>query len=337
MPPLTASVLIPSFHRGPRLRTCLLSLAAQTVSPDEVIVVWQSDDTATRDLAESCRPEINFPLKVLHSPTAGVVPAENTGLDAATGEILLLIDDDAIAPPDWLARHLAFYESDPRCGAVGGPAINFHDGAAQPRRAVEPIGLLTWYGRHVGNMYDHVDAWRSRPPRRVHHLVGYNMSLRRAAIDRFEGGLKSYWQLFEMDACLQVTANGFDVWFDFANVVEHHASSSAYKPGRDQDLDIRIFNFAFNEAFVLSKFSGGWRRPARLAYMILAGATRAPGMLACGYAILKHGRPAHEWMILRKTWRSRLAGWAAGRVARGRYLAARPSAASVESKPVHST
>src|SRR3954470_22455136 len=141
-----ASVLIPSFRRPGALETCLASLAAQQVLPGEVIVVWQADDVPTREAAERCRAALPCPLRVLHGPEAGVVPAENRALEAATGQVILLIDDDAIAPSDWVARHLAHY-ADPTVGAVGGPADNVHpDGAPFPKRAVEPLGRLTWFG-----------------------------------------------------------------------------------------------------------------------------------------------------------------------------------------------
>ena len=39
-------------------------------------------------------------------------------------------------------------------------------------------------------------------------LVGYNMSLRRTAFDRFEATLRPYWNLFEVDACFQVKEIG---------------------------------------------------------------------------------------------------------------------------------
>src|SRR3954454_14594747 len=101
-----SSVLIPSYRRPGALQACLAGLAAQRVPPGEVIVVWQADDAETREAAEQCRAALPCPLVVLHCPEPGVVPAENRALEAATGEVLLLIDDDAIAPADWVARHL---------------------------------------------------------------------------------------------------------------------------------------------------------------------------------------------------------------------------------------
>src|SRR5215471_8388425 len=122
-PRLTTSVLIPSFRRPAMLARCLRGLQAQTTPPDEVFVIWQADDEPTRTAAEALAGELPS-LRVLHSPEAGVVPAENVALSAATGDVILLIDDDAVPGPEWVARHLAHY-ADPTVGAVGGPADNF--------------------------------------------------------------------------------------------------------------------------------------------------------------------------------------------------------------------
>jgi GT2 family glycosyltransferase len=314
----SSSVLIPSFRRPAFLEKCLAGLAGQGVPPDEVLVVWQGDDTATRDAAERWRASAPFALRVLHAPEPGVVPAENAALEAAVGEVILLIDDDAIAPPDWVARHVGHY-ADPTVGAVGGPADNYYpDGRPFPRREVEPVGVLTWYGKPLGNMYDQEPGWRSRLPREVEHLVGYNMSLRRSAFGRFEEGLRRYWQMFETDACLQARARGFRVLFDFANVVEHHPTNTAYVSGRSGDLATKVDGAAFNHAFILGKYSPPRLRAARLLYLLLVGSVNTPGLVACPVAVRRYGHPLRELGVLARAMRHHLAGWRAGARARRR-------------------
>ena len=90
-------------------------------------------------------------------------------------------------------------------GAVGGPARNFTpDGQAYPVRSREPVGRLTCYGRTLGNMHDHPETWRSRPPRAADHLAGANLSFRRRALASFEAGLRGYSQSFELvDICVR--------------------------------------------------------------------------------------------------------------------------------------
>jgi len=299
------------------LTRCLQSLAHLSEPPDEVLVVWQGDDQPTRACAERLRPELPYTLRIVHSREAGIVPAENAALRESRGEVVLMIDDDAQAPPDWLARHLAHYD-DPTVGAVGGPAQNhLRDGTLQPERSAEPVGLITPLGRVVGNMYNHPEAWRSRAPREVDHLVGNNLSLRRVAFGSFEQGLRPYWQLFELDACLQVKARGYRVLFDFANVVQHFPAQTVYGDPRAGDPTLPIYNGSYNHAFVLSKHSAPALRPVRLLYQLLVGSVATPGLLATAVATRRHGHPLREARLLLHTTRHRVAGWRAGARQRG--------------------
>lgn len=310
---LTCSVLIPSYGRPAALERCLRSLARQSRAPEEVLVVWQEDDAATRDAAQHVGAATGLPLRVAHSASRGVVPAENAALDVARGAVVLLIDDDAVAPDDWVARHLAHY-TDPSIGAVGGPADNCRpDGTPFPKRAARPIGRLTWYGKAVGNMHDQPPEWRTREPIEVDHLVGYNCSFRRAAIDRFEQRLEPYWQNFELDACLQVRHRGYRVLFDFANVVEHHPTNPTYAGGRAGDLQVKTYNAAFNRALILSKHSPRHLRLARWLYLQCVGSVATPGLAAFPVAVARHGHPMRELGILWQTMRYHRSGWSVGR------------------------
>lgn len=313
---LTISVLIPSHGRPEKLRRCIAGLAAQRRLPDQVVVVWQGDDTATRDAAVAALAQLPGRALLLHNRERGIVPSENMALAHATGEVILLIDDDAVPPEDWVGRHVAHY-ADPRVGAVGGPADNHRaDGTPFPTRAVEPVGRLTWFGRLVGNMHDQPASWRVRPPSAVDHLVGYNLSLRRVAFERFEERLLPYWQLFEAEACQQARARGYEIRFDWGNVVAHYPSNTVFEAGRAGDLSLKIYNVAYNHAFVLARHSPWVLRAARLLYLMLVGSSNVPGVLGFVVASALSRRPVAELRILWRTMRAHARGWRAGSVAR---------------------
>lgn len=310
--PLRASVILPSDGRSTDLDRCLTSLAAQTVLPLEVIVVWQADDNATKDSAERWSGATPLDVRVVHSERRGIVPAENAGLRVCRGDIIMLIDDDASAPSTWIAQHLSHYH-DASVGAVGGPIRNhLGDGTPYPTRTNEPVGRLARSGRVVGNAHDHPAAWSSRPATDVDHLTGSNLSFRRSDLTEFETGLKPYWQLFELDACLQVRASGKRVVFDFANAIDHYPTVSAYAGGRDGDLAVKVFNAAYNHAFILAKHSRGTIRMVRLAYLLGVGSVAAPGMLGWVAATARYGHPLKEFGILAQTIGSHLQGWRDG-------------------------
>lgn len=310
------SILIPSFKRPVALLRCLQSLEQQTNLPDEVIVVWQADDCATRDAAEKFKRQTTLPVVIAHSPVKGITVAENVALSCAWGEILLLIDDDATAPPPWLERHLAYFEDD-TVGAVGGPADNYTPSNAPfPRREPKQIGRIMWYGRTIGNMYDYPNHWRRRPAIEVDHAVGYNLAIRRVAFGRFEERLRPYWQKFETELCLQVSRRGYRILFDFGNVVNHYPTNTVYAPGRSGDLEVKVYNAAFNWAFVLSKHSPGYLTVPRLVYLLLIGSSSTPGIFSVLTNALRGGSFLAEAVLLPTTLRNFVSGWSAGVKAR---------------------
>jgi glycosyltransferase involved in cell wall biosynthesis len=313
---LTTTVLVPTLRRTDRLIRCLESLNAQSVPPHEVLVIWQDNDSSTERTVNEWRDRVCYILRPIHAATAGIVPAENCGLEQARGNIIFLIDDDASAPPCWIENHLRHY-SDARVGAVGGPIRNFApDGTRAPERNATPIGRLRWYGKFIGNGFDHMSSWRNRAPIPVDHVAGSNVSVRRIAFTEFERNLRPYWQCFEADFSLQVKSNGFRILFDFANHVDHWPSGSVYVAGRHGDLKLKVINAAYNEAFVLSKHSAVGLRSIRLAYLLLLGTPSVPGVICVLLAMCKFGHPKAELRLGAATIRARWDGWRAGALRR---------------------
>jgi hypothetical protein len=161
-------------------------------------------------------------------------------------------------------------------------------------------------------MYDQAEEWVSRFPIDVDHLVGYNLSIRRCAFKRFESNLKPYWQMFEIDVCLQVKTQGYRVIFDFANVVAHYPTNRAYAGGRDGELQVKIFNAVYNQAFVLAKHSPWHLRFWRLIYLLLVGSVGSPGLLSSLLAMTRYGHPLRELKIFFTSWHYKMAGWKSG-------------------------
>lgn len=106
------------------LFTTLKSVAAQSLPPNVSlkIVVSDNDDQAT--LAESLSQfatDHGLALEYVHAPARNISIARNACLEAAGADLLLFIDDDEIAEPDWIAQHLtALHQTG--AGVIFGPA-----------------------------------------------------------------------------------------------------------------------------------------------------------------------------------------------------------------------
>ncbi len=310
----TSSVLIASYRRIEKLRKCLSALSCQSQLPSEVMVVWQEDDLETKATIEAISKTFPTTLLAIHCPIRNIVASENIALKRSTGEIVLLIDDDAIPPVNWVQRHLQFYDDD-KIGAVGGSANNYWpNGNIFEKRAFEPIGVVRSYGRIIGNMHDQPDVWQIRDPIEIDHLVGYNFSFRRVCLENFDTCLKEYWQLFELDACLTIKRAGYKIVFDFQNTVEHHPTNPVFHPGRAtwDLLKIKVHNGAFNRGYVLAKHKRGVSRLLTLGYLVLVGTTAAPGLLTFPVAVARNGRPLLEARLLMGSIVHGIMGWQMG-------------------------
>jgi GT2 family glycosyltransferase len=110
--PPAVSVIVVTYEAGPTLGCCLAALEAQSFRDFELILVDNaSKDRAARAAARSATRLIE------NAENLGFAAAVNQGARAARGRWLVLLNPDAYAEPDWLARLLAAAEAHPKVRA----------------------------------------------------------------------------------------------------------------------------------------------------------------------------------------------------------------------------
>jgi glycosyltransferase involved in cell wall biosynthesis len=102
--PPAVTVLIPTIDRYPYLHTLLSQLGQQTVPPHEIVVVDQTPKASRDGKLASRFP--GLPLQLISQDRPGQCTARNAGLERATGEYVLFLDDDVEIPPTLIADHL---------------------------------------------------------------------------------------------------------------------------------------------------------------------------------------------------------------------------------------
>lgn len=111
------SVIIPAYNATRTLEATLRSALAQTVRNIEVTIV---DDGSKDDTLAFARrlAAVDDRVRVLTRPNGGVAAARNTGIRAARGRYVALLDADDLWVPHKLERQLRVLESDRKVYAV---------------------------------------------------------------------------------------------------------------------------------------------------------------------------------------------------------------------------
>jgi glycosyltransferase involved in cell wall biosynthesis len=128
--PVRVAVCVATLQRPLLLGTLLESLGKlefrKTAAVDLFIVVVDNDPGETaREVVESARDRLPFPVVYNVEPTRGIPHARNRGVRVALGngaEFVAFIDDDEVASPDWLDE-LLDVQRHSSADVVSGPSL----------------------------------------------------------------------------------------------------------------------------------------------------------------------------------------------------------------------
>lgn len=119
--PKTLSLVIPAYNEERYLSSCLDAVAAQTVMPDEVIVVDNNSTDKTAEIAQ----KYSF-VKLVKESRQGLVFARTAGFDVATGDLLVRIDSDARLESTWIEKFIKIANDRPEITGFTGRG-HFYD------------------------------------------------------------------------------------------------------------------------------------------------------------------------------------------------------------------
>lgn len=110
----TVSVVIPAYKAERTIARPLESLLAQTVPPDEILVV---DDGSPDDVAGAVA-SFGDRVKYVRKPNGGAASARNLGIDVARGDLIAFLDADDYWEPAKLEKQVAVFRDHPEVGLV---------------------------------------------------------------------------------------------------------------------------------------------------------------------------------------------------------------------------
>ncbi|MGI6368899.1 MAG: glycosyltransferase family 2 protein [Anaerolineae bacterium] len=223
-PSLRASVIIPNWNGLGLLRPCLDSLARQTLSPltgaSEVIVV---DNGSADDSVAVLRREYPWVRVLALAENRGYAGGCNAGMAAARGEVLVLLNNDTEAEPDWLALLVEALERHPEAGIAASRMMLF-----DRRDTLHSAGDLM----RVDGTGDSRGVWQPYgppwdQPAWVFGGCGGAMAVRRSVIDQI-GAFEERFFMYCEDVDLNWRAQlaGWKARYVPEAVVYHHLSAT---------------------------------------------------------------------------------------------------------------
>jgi O-antigen biosynthesis protein len=199
------SVIVCTFNGSRTLSQCLESLLRLEYPNYEVIVVNDGSTDATGKIAQ------NYGFRVITTENQGLASARNTGLRAATGEMVAYIDDDAYPDTHWL-RYLANTFMNTKHVGIGGPNI------APPGDG--PIAECVAHspGNPVHILLSDTEA---------EHIPGCNMAFRKAALETIDG-FDPQFRIAgdDVDVCWRLQQKGWTLGYSPGAMVWHHRRNS---------------------------------------------------------------------------------------------------------------
>ena len=199
------SVVVCTYNGASTIRDTLEALRDLDYPSFEVIVVNDGSTDETPQIAS------NYPYRVINEENQGLSRARNTGIAAATGEIVAFIDDDAYPDPHWL-RFLALSFIEGKFAAVGGPNLApMRDG---------------WRADAIANAPGGPNAVLISD-RTAEHIPGCNMAFRKEALEAV-GGFDPRFRTAgdDVDLCWRLRDRGDVIGYSAAAVVWHHRRRS---------------------------------------------------------------------------------------------------------------
>jgi N-acetylglucosaminyl-diphospho-decaprenol L-rhamnosyltransferase len=264
------TIVVVTFNSASEIGACLNALpgSANTTAYDVVVVDNASSD-GTAATVRAGHPGVRV---IDAGANLGFARANNVGIRGTAGELVLLLNPDAVAAPGAIDRLVGVLDAEPRV-AVAGPRIVDREGRAElsfgpmigPLAELRQKVLVRGHARGWPMVSAHVERI-TREPSFPDWVSGACLLIRREALEQ-AGLLDERYFLYteDVDLCAAVRARGGLVRFSpEAEVVHGRGASRASAPGPAEEAYRR------SQVAFYRKHHPAWA-PLLAAYLKLRG------------------------------------------------------------------
>ncbi len=200
------SVVVASYNGGRTLKVCLDSLVRLNYPNYEVILVDDGSTDSSPEIASLYKT-----IRYIRQTNHGLSVARNTGINAATGEIVAFTDSDCRADEDWLYYIVGDLLTSRFTGMGGHNFLPPEDSPVAAAVLVSPGGPA-----HV-----------MLSDRLAEHIPGCNMVFYKWALDEIAGFDPIFTKAGDdVDVCWRLQQRGYRIGFNPAGFVWHYRRST---------------------------------------------------------------------------------------------------------------
>ena len=213
------TIIIPSRDAPDVLGRCLRSIFEKTSHPNFEVIVMDNETSDERALALMKE----YPVRQIPFPNPfNFSRANNQGAAAATGELLVFLNNDTeIISHDWL-EHLAYYAEQPDVGAAG--ALLAYDDLTVQHAGVA-LGMRGTADHTMRRFPIGVDGYAGTLAcaREVSVVTGACLMIRKPVFEEIGGFNEHFFTAYQdVDLCLRIRARGLRVIWTPRALLLHH-------------------------------------------------------------------------------------------------------------------
>jgi len=256
---ITFSVVICTLSNYSGLGQCMESICKQTLKPMELIIVHGAKDGDVVERLTHILRKSGITLKYLRSIRSLVIQ-RNAGIDSATGNVVVFLDDDVVLDRDYFYHIMNVYRANwsNRLGGVQGVIIeNSEIKHWNPLQTISRIFLLSSVTGKGTLLASANPAFRgdSRTVEKVEIFSGCMMSFRRDVLQkyRFDENFREFWIYDDVELSYRISRE-YDLYQTPSARLHHNSSSFSYE-GYGKVARMSVVNrfYLFKKYFAHSK------------------------------------------------------------------------------------
>ena len=280
------SIIIVNWNGKKWLEKCFTSLSQQTYKNFEIIFV---DNNSHDDSVAYIKKHFPKTKIILNKDNRGFAGGNNDGLKTASGEYILLLNNDTWSPKDFLEKFIQAFDEIPNAGCVQSKMVLLAD----PRKT-DLVGsywtdssFLYYYGYQKD-----VDIKKFNTSMPFFTNKGASVMIPRKVIDELGLFDDDFWCYYEeTDFCHKVWLAGYECWYYPKAVVHHAGGGTAIQ--FDNSL-IQFHNFKNKLLSILKNFSGSSLVTIIPTYVVLN--------IGISFIWLGQGKTKHFAALYRSIW-----------------------------------